>query len=136
MTRVELNRVYLTADTIRRLGIDGGAHLTSALNGISHDGIGEACGSDELGLQIFQGYSQLAGNLVGAGSSLEESLITIGDGVSAGAGLLAQTDGENAEAVKAADLGLQPDGKPLPPAPANPSPDSPGPQPGPAKPSR
>lgn len=121
MTQVDLLAVYRVAERIRLLGLDGGAWLTSALNGISHDGVAEACGADEMGIQIFQGYSQLGGNLVGAGSTLEESLVNLGDGVSAGANLLQQTDGHNAEAIKAADLGLQTDGKPLPADPGKPS---------------
>lgn len=121
MTTVDLLAVYRAADKIRLIGMSAGTALTAALAGIDQAGVADACGSDEMGSQVFQGYLQLRNELTGAGELLGESLINIGDGVSGGANLLAQTDGQNADAIKAADLGLQSDGKALPPDPAKPS---------------
>ncbi|WP_020386859.1 hypothetical protein [Kribbella catacumbae] len=117
MTQVNLLAVYRLAESLRLLGLEGGDWLTTSLDNLRQSGIAEACGSDEMGVQISEGYNLLADGLADAGATLETSLVNIGDGVSGGANLLRQTDGHNAEAVKAADLGLRADGTILPATP-------------------
>ncbi|MFF0266852.1 hypothetical protein [Kribbella sp. NPDC004536] len=114
MTEVDLDAVYRAAEKLLQLGSSSGATLAHALNGISHEAVASACGGDETGVEIFQGFSARAAALIDAGTSLQESLMNISDGVSASANLVAQVDGHNADALRAADLGLLPNGKPLP----------------------
>jgi hypothetical protein len=121
MTEVDLPAVYRVAEKVRTVGADGGAWLTGALNAIGPDSVASAFGGDEMGRQMADGFSQMAGNLTGAGTTLEENLIVLGDGVSGGANLVRQVDGHNADAIKATDLRLQPDGNPLPPDSTGPS---------------
>ena len=115
MTEVDLAAVYRAAEKLLQTGTDGGAALTHALNAISHDGVGAACGGDETGVAIFEGFSARASGLTDAGAALQESLTNISDGVAAAANLVQLVDGHNADALRAADLGLQANGKPLPP---------------------
>ena len=115
MTEVDLDAVYRAAEKLLQLGASSGATLTHALNGIGHDAVASACGGDETGVEIFQGFSARAAGLIDAGAALQESLMNISDGVSASANLVAQVDGHNADAIRAADLGLLPNGKPVPP---------------------
>ncbi|GAA3099340.1 hypothetical protein JOF29_005771 [Kribbella aluminosa] len=117
MTDVDLQAVYGAAEGLLRTGMDGGPALTAALNAIGADGVRSACGDDETGRAIFDGFNARVANLADAGTALQQSMTNIAAGLAAAATLLRQTDGHNAEAIRAADLGLQPDGKPLPATP-------------------
>ncbi|WP_327639734.1 hypothetical protein OHB24_15600 [Kribbella sp. NBC_00482] len=115
MIEVDLAAVYRAAEKLMQTGTDGGAALTQALNAISRDGVSAVCGGDETGRSIFEGFSTRAAGLADAGAALQESLTNISDGVAAAGNLVQQVDGHNADAIRAADLGLQANGKALPP---------------------
>ena len=121
MTRVDLHGVYGAAGQIGVAGISGGDWLAKALSDISHDAVAAACGHDKMGDEMFKGFGALTDNLANAGKDLKDSLVNLGDGVAAGGNRIAATDSQNADAITAADLGLLPDGKPLPPDPSTPS---------------
>ncbi|GAB3406602.1 hypothetical protein [Flindersiella endophytica] len=112
----ELATVRDLANSVRHIGGAAEKLLKSELDGIGQDNVREACGTDEMGVQIFEGFVQLAGQLAGAGPRLEQSLVGIGDLISVCAKRIEHTDRHNAEAIKAADLSLQPDGHRLPAA--------------------
>lgn len=121
MTEVDLDAVRRASEGLLRTGMDGGTALSAALNAIGADGVRSACGDDDLGKQIFDGFTARMSGLADTGTALQQSLTNIASGLAAAAGLLQQTDGHNAEAIRAADLGLQPDGKPLPASPERPA---------------
>jgi len=114
MTEVDVLGVYRAAEKLLRTGADGGTALTQALSAISRDGVSAACGGDETGRAIFEGFTARAAGLIDAGAALRESLTNISDGISAAANVVQQVDGHNADAFRAADLGLQVNGKQLP----------------------
>ncbi|TCC28084.1 hypothetical protein [Kribbella speibonae] len=114
MTEVDLPAVYRAAEKLLQTGTDGGTALTQALSAITREGIDAACGGDETGRAIFEGFSARVAGLNDAGAALRESLTNISDGVAAAANLVQGVDGHNAEVIRAADLGLQANGKPLP----------------------
>lgn len=114
MTEVDLPGVYSAAEKLLQTGADGGTALTQALNAITSGGVDAACGGDETGRAIFEGFSARAAGLIDAGTALQESLTNISDSISAAANLVQQVDGHNADALRAADLGLQSNGRPLP----------------------
>ncbi|MGZ0148955.1 hypothetical protein ACXJJ3_17910 [Kribbella sp. WER1] len=117
MTDVDLQAVYGAAEGVLRTGMDAGPALTAALNGIGTESVRSACGDDETGRAIFDGFTARMAGLTDAGTSLQQSMTNIAAGLAGAANLLRQTDGHNAEAIQAADLGLQPNGKPLPATP-------------------
>ncbi|MGW6197322.1 hypothetical protein ACWF0M_14360 [Kribbella sp. NPDC055110] len=120
MTEVNLPDVYSAAEKLLRIGVDGGTALTQALSAITPGGVDAACGGDETGRAIFEGFTARAAGLIDAGTALRESLTNISDSISAAANLVQQVDGHNADALRAADLGLQANGRPLPRAAATP----------------
>ncbi|WP_427886036.1 hypothetical protein ACQHIV_26225 [Kribbella sp. GL6] len=123
MTRVDPSAVYEVGEGLYGTGMQCGPALAQALEAISVEAVQAACGHDPLGKETFDGYSTRIASLSGSGAALQESLTNIAVGLSGAAGLLEQTDGENAERVTAADLGLQLDGTPLPETPAVPAPE-------------
>ncbi len=126
MTKVNLEAVYGAAEKVRSIGSDGGAWLTGALSAIGPEGVAAAFGGDEMGRQAADGFGQRFAGLSGAGAALEQSMLNIGDGITGAANLVRQVDGDNADALKAADLDLQTSGWPLPADSAPPAAAAPG----------
>ncbi|MFD7161040.1 hypothetical protein ACFV9C_41100 [Kribbella sp. NPDC059898] len=124
MTRVDPSVVYEVGEGLYGTGLQCGPALTRALEAISVEAVQAACGHGPLGKDTFDGYSTRIASLAGAGAALQESMTNIAVGLSGAAGLLEQTDGENAERIKAADLGLQLDGTALPETADVPAPES------------
>lgn len=120
MTRVDLSAVYEVGEGLYGTGLQYGPALARALEAISVEAVRAACGDNKDGKEIFDGYTTRMASLSDAGAALQESMTNLAIGLSGAAGLLEQTDGENAERVKAADLGLQLDGSPLPETPGVP----------------
>ncbi|HZX06372.1 hypothetical protein [Kribbella sp.] len=114
MTEVDLSAVYDAAEKVRELGTTSGAWLTGALKDLGPDSLAKAFGGDDMGRKMADGFSQRFAYLSQAGAAIEQSLLNIGDGITAAGNLVEQVDGHNADALRAADLDLQTDGMPLP----------------------